>query len=425
LIISEIRNFLKKQSHNYRVLLVRASGANFMMNLTNSYTSIYTTALGADPVILGSLSSVSSAINTLISMPSGWISDRYDLKKVMGVGMVIQILMIVMYAFARDWIWILGAMILNPFTMALMYRPQTVMMSKALRDRDRAQGFSLRQVISSSVGIIAPIPAAFIVNYFGGLTVEGIRPLFYLRLAGTMIVYGYVFMKLQKVPPTEKRKKEVSFIKDIKDVFVDGEGLRAWIVISSTGSITMGLIQSFTFLYAAEVKGANAITLGLLSTTATLTSILFSLPISRMADSRGRKFAFLITRPARILWMILLIFAPSPLWLILAWAFRGLSMSGNAYQTWMLELVPSEKRGRWLGVTNTFNSICRIPAPIIGGIIYRDLNPTLLFVIPLILEIFIRIPICYFKVPETLKKSSRTFQTVARIDSSNSSPNGL
>jgi MFS family permease len=375
-----------------------------MMNLTSSYTSIYTTALGADPVILGSMSSVSSAINTLISMPSGWISDRYDLKKVMGVGMIIQVLMVAMYTFAKNWLWILGAMILSPFTMALIFRPQAVMMSKALRDAERAQGFSLRQVISQTIGIFAPIPAAVIVENYGGLTVQGIRPLFYLRLIGTALVFSYVYMKLNKVPPPEKKWKKSSFIKDFRDVFVGGEGLRAWIVISSTGSIIMGLIESFTFLYAAEIKGADAITLGLLSTAATLTSIIFSLPISRIADTRGRKYAFLITRPGRILWMLLLILAPGPRWLILAWAFRGLSMSGNAYQTWMLELVPSEKRGRWLGVTNTFNSVCRIPAPIIGGIIYRDFNSSLLFVIPLLLEIFIRIPICYYKIPETLKK---------------------
>jgi hypothetical protein len=104
--------------------------------------------------------------------------------------------------------------------------------------------------------------------------------------------------------------------------------------------------------------------------------------------------------------MLLLVFAPHPSWLILAWVFRGMSMSGNAYQTWMLELVPPERRGRWLGITNTFNSVVRIPAPIIGGFLYQGVNPGLIFLIPFALELFVRAPICYFKVPETLKKPS-------------------
>lgn len=87
--IKSARDFLGRQSHNYRMVLVRSSGANFLMNLTSSYTRIYTTGLGADPVTLGSLSSAGSAVNMVISYPSGWLSDRYDLKRVRGLGMAV------------------------------------------------------------------------------------------------------------------------------------------------------------------------------------------------------------------------------------------------------------------------------------------------------------------------------------------------
>jgi MFS family permease len=406
-VLQRSREFLRRQNHNYRMLLVRASGATFLMNLTNSYQSIYTTALGADPVTLGTMSSISSAINMVISLPSGWISDRYDLKKVMGIGMAFQVLMIALYAVAQDWRWILVAMMVSPFTMALMMRSQNVMFSRALKDEERAQGFALRQVIASTIGIVAPIPAALLIDYFGGLTVQGIRPMYYIRFIGLAIVYGYVYMKLDNVPPTPRPKGEkVNFLRDIREVFSEGEGLKAFLVVSALGSFIMGMTMSFIFLYAAEVKGADTLTLGLLSTASTLSSIIFAIPMSRLADSRGRKLAFLLTRPARFLFFLILVFAPHPSWLILAWACRGISMAGSSYQTWMLELVPSEKRGRWLGVTNTVNSLVRIPAPIIGGLLYESLNPGLIFLISVILEALIRLPIVHFKIPETLKKNS-------------------
>ena len=406
-VVKSAREFLSRQSHNYRMLLVRASGATFLMNLTNSYQSIYTTALGADPVTLGTLSSVSSIVNMIISLPSGWITDRYDLKKVMGVGMLFQVLMIALYAIAQDWRWILVAMMVSPFTMALMFRSQNVMFARALRDEERAQGFALRQVISSTIGIFAPILAALLIDYFGGLTVQGIRPMYYIRFIGLVIVYAYVYKNLDNIPPMPRPKGEkVNFLSDIREVFSEGEGLKAWMVVSSIGSLVMGMTMSFTFLYAAEIKGADTFTLGLLSTAATLASIVFAIPMSRLADTRGRKYAFLLTRPARFLFFLILVFAPHPSWLILAWACRGISMAGSSYQTWMLELVPAEKRGRWLGVTNTINSLVRIPAPIIGGMLYESLNPGLLFLIPVILEAVIRLPIIYFKIPETLKKRS-------------------
>jgi len=212
---------------------------------------------------------------------------------------------------------------------------------------------------------VAPIPAALLIDYFGGLTVEGIRPLFYVRLAGLLVIYSYVYMKLYDVPP-EPREKKASFVQDFREVFKGGEGLYAWIAQSALGSFIMGMFMSFTFLYAKDVKGADALTLGLLTTASTLAMIVFLLPMSRLADTRGRRLAVLITRPFRFLWMLILVFAPHPYWLIVAWICRGISMSGNTFQTWSLELVPPEQRGRWLGVTNTINAIVRIPAPILG-----------------------------------------------------------
>ena len=407
--VQGIRDFLKKQTHNYRMLLIRTSGANFLMSLTNSYTSIYTTGLGADPVTLGALSSVSSAINMLISMPSGWISDRYDLKKVMGIGMAFQVLMIALYAFAQDWKWILVAMMVNPFTMALLFRSQNLIFMRSLKHEDRAKGLSLRMAIASTLGLVAPIPAAILVDYLGGLTVQGIRPLFYIRFIGMALVYGYVYLKLDPVPPIPQPPGEkTSFVQDFREVFKEGKGLKAWLVVSGLGALIMGMMRDFVYLYAKEIKGAGAWHLGLMVTVETLSVIFMSMPMSRLADTRGRKVAFILTRPSRLLWMLLLVFAPDPNWLILAWFFRGMGMAGSSYQTWMLELVPTEKRGRWMGITNTVNSLIRIPAPIIGGIIYQSVNPELIFLIPFFLSLLVRIPVIYFKVPETLRKTSET-----------------
>jgi MFS family permease len=387
------------------MVLVRSAGASALMNLTGSYTSIYTTGLGADPVTLGSMSSVGSFVNTLISLPSGWVSDRHNLRRLMGIGMAIQVLMIALYAFARDWTWILVAMVLSPFTMALMFRSQMVMISNGLRDDDRASGFGLRMVLAQVIGLAVPIPAAMLVEHFGGLTVEGIRPLYYIRLAGIVVLYLYVYLRLHDVLPIPRPEK-TTFVQDFKEVLGGGAGRRAWIGVGCLGSLVWGIMEPFVFLYAAEVKGADALTLGILSTVATLTSAIFAYPINRIADSRGRKAAIFVVRPAMYLWMILVVLAPSPSWLILAWIFRGIGGSSNAFEALGLELVPAGQRGRWLGITSTFGSFFRIPAPIIGGFLYEGANPSLIFLVPLALDLCVRLPLIAFKVPETMAKKT-------------------
>ena len=401
-----VRGFVEKQSHNYRIILVRSAGANFLMNLTRNYFSIYTTGLGADAVTLGGIRSVSSAVNMLISIPSGWLSDNYNLKKVMGVGMAIQVVMVAILALARNWTWVFVSMALDPFTMALMFRSQTVMMSNALNDGDRATGFGLRQVFGQLVGITAPIPAALIVGHFGGLNVEGIRPLFYLRTIGLVILYAYVYTRLDDAHPQPRAEKS-SVLQDVREVLAGGKRLRTWIVVSGLGSIGWGMMEPFTFLYAAEVKGADALILGLMTTVSVFASITLSLPVNQIADTRGRKFAVFLIRPALYIWMIMVVLAPSPSWLILAWVFRGIGLSTTAYDTIALELVPSHQRGRWLGITNAFSSIARIPAPLIGGLLYRGKHSYLIFLIPLILDLKLRMPLLRWKIPETSKSPTQ------------------
>jgi MFS family permease len=395
-----LRGFVKRQSHNYRMILVRSAGAYFMMNLTGNYFSIFTTGLGADSVTLGGIRSVSSAVNTLISLPSGWISDNYNLKKVMGAGMAIQVIMVALLALARNWTWVLVSMVLEPFTMALMFRSQTVMMSNALQDGDRATGFGLRQIVGQLVGIIAPIPAALLVGYFGGLNVEGIRPLFIMRTVGLAFLYAYVYTRLDDVPP-QPRPEKSSVLQDFRDVLEGGEGLKTWIAVSCLGSMVWGMMEPFTFLYAAEVKGADALTLGIMTTASTLASIILSLPVNQVADTRGRKFAIFMIRPALYIWMLMVVLAPSPSWLIVAWIFRGIGMSSTAYDTIALELVPPSQRGRWLGITNAVSSIARIPAPLIGGLLYQGGTSYLIFLIPLLLDLGLRMPLLAWKIPET------------------------
>jgi MFS family permease len=385
------------------MMLIRSGGATFLMNFTQSYSSYYTKELGASNQILGYLSSVSALVSMIISMPVGWMSDRYNLKHVMGIGMAIQIIMIALYAFAQNWIWILLAMILNPFTMSMMFRSQNLIVNNGLRDTDRAMGMGIRMMIAQFLGLISPIPAALLIEYFGGLSVEGIRPLYYIRLVGLTFLYGYIYWKLLDVEPRMKKGK-VSFLKDFREVFKDKQGLIPWIIVGGFGSLVWSTMQTFTIIWCVDVKGANALTIGLMTTISTICSILFSIPNNNLADEKGRKIAFIRTRPALWIWILILVFAPQPSWLLVGWFFRGIGMSSSAYETMQVELVPAEQRGRWLGITNTFSALIRIPAPIIGAFLYESGVPSMTFLIPLIIDSLIRTPLLMLKVPETLKK---------------------
>ena len=74
--------FVRRQSRNFKAMLVRRPLHGVATNLSGQYNSIYATALGANPVQLGSLRSAGSAIGAIISLPVGWLIDTHSLKKV-------------------------------------------------------------------------------------------------------------------------------------------------------------------------------------------------------------------------------------------------------------------------------------------------------------------------------------------------------
>jgi DHA1 family tetracycline resistance protein-like MFS transporter len=388
------------------MMIVRTAGSHFLFNLTGQYRSIYTKALGADNMTIGLLSSVSAFISMIISMPVGYITDKFDLKKVIGAGMLLNIIMIAFYAFAKDWKWIFLAMVINPLTMALMFRSQQVIITNGLKDTDRATGMGLRMQIAMVLGLISPVLAAFLVNRFGGLTVSGIRPLFFIRLAGLIIVYSFVYLKLEKAPPVQREMGSSGFFSEFVEVLnTGGRKIKVMIVVGALGSLVWSTLQDFTYLYAAEIKGADELLLGLLPTIETIASILFATPMNMVADKKGRKFAFMVVRPGLWLSFIITIFAPNPYWLLFAWFLRGVALSTSAYNTLFLEMVPPEQRGRWMGLSNTFSALIRIGAPLLGGLLYSSRLPALIFIVPLFIDMLIRVPIFHLWVPETLKQA--------------------
>jgi hypothetical protein len=51
----QAKGFISRQKHNYRVAIARSAANSFLANLTAQYDSIYTVALGADSVQLGTV----------------------------------------------------------------------------------------------------------------------------------------------------------------------------------------------------------------------------------------------------------------------------------------------------------------------------------------------------------------------------------
>ncbi len=403
-----LSDFVKRQRRNFRVLLARKLGYSLLGRLSYQYTSLYAIALGADKVALGTLNSVGSAVSTVLSLPIGRLVDRYSLRKMMLFAMTLEILVPVAYALAWDWVMLIPALILFQMTgyRSLVVTIESVYIAGSLRDDDRASGFGVSTVISTIGGTLAPIIAAYLVVAFGGINVSGIRPLFYIQLVGLVPLAVVIYLHLTEVGVSsfvgEAGKGVRNFLKDFGTLFQDAKGLRRFIFMECLGAFSMSAVFPFAMVFAVEVKQATPFILGYMGVAATLCNMIFAIPIGRLADRIGRKKTLYLMRPIMYASYLLIAFAPNAYWLILAWAFLGFPWEWIIWSAMSMEMVTESKRGRWSGILMLFRSFVSIPAPVIGGILYQAVDPAMLFLLPLAIDLFLRLP-TLVTAPETLK----------------------
>ncbi|HUV89293.1 MAG TPA: MFS transporter, partial [Anaerolineae bacterium] len=103
--------------------------------------------------------------------------------------------------------------------------------------------------------------------------------------------------------------------------------------------------------------------------------VAFGIPLGRLADRIGRKRVIYMVTPLWYASNVLLVLSPNALTLVLSAALQVFyTLSSGVTGAMTLELVPLEKQGKWSGVLGLFTGLLTIPAPILGGLIWRELG---------------------------------------------------
>jgi len=402
--IERAMGFVRRQKHNYRVAITRSGANTFLLNLTAQYDSIYAVALGADSVGLGAISSIGNGVSALISAPAGWLVDRHGVKPFILLGMGLWAGAALIYALAPIWQVIIVATVLISVAMRLTGTGCSVICADSVRNEDRATAQNVCVTVASSLSMIAPLVAAPLVTALGGMTATSIRPLYYIRFVGYGLVFLFVAAQLREVRAvrTSGAHAGIDFIGDFRQVLEAGGPLRRWLWVASLTWLPMAMTSAFLPLFAHQVKGADQYLLGVMATATILTRLLFGIPLGRLADRIGRKKVIYLLTPLWYISYLLLIYSVNSATLILAAALQTFYfISAGIAGAMTMELVSLERMGKWTGLVGLFRGLVSIPAPVIGGLIWKQLGPAYVFVVPLAVDLFLRIPLLV-GMPETL-----------------------
>lgn len=390
---------------------------NWVSSLPRQYQQLYITALGANPIELGSLSSIGSMVSSLISVPMGWIVDRYGAKKVIALGLALSIIVAGIYSFAGNWWILIPAVILGQIGMMMLMPLADVIFVGTSKPEQRATAMGFSRTIMGLPSIFAPTIAAVIVASSGAISARGIRPLYYIQLVFSIVVFLFVVFKLPTSPNVVDRKrdelgsKETGLIQDFRDLFKGEKWLKRWIILMIIRNFGQRIAMPFIPLWMVNIKGADPYILGIVGTLGALVGVLLQIPVGKLSDNIGRKKVYFLLRPLSYLGTFLLILTPGPNYLILV-GLLGAGMMGGiggvsftTFITMHYEMVPKEKMGRWYGI-NGILQIISFPAALLGGFMWQQGFMIEVLLFPLVLEALFVIPIL-ITVPDTHGRNTR------------------
>jgi len=398
-----------------KVVLISQGMYTFVMQFLAQYNVLFAQALGANGTDIGLITLISGLVLCLSSPYLGLAVERCPIKRMMILGLILDLTAMIIFILASDWRWLIPAFILYGQLVRQMPIADMVFVT-FVKPGQRATLVAVSRIFWGGIAIFAPLLSAAVVTYCGGINVNGIRPLYYISVPILSVTLLILYMGLDESSisgSTEKGKsshEKTSLLSEYRKFLKSESYLKHWIAIRFFRDSSLGLLMTFVPLWIVNIKGATAAMLGILSTLSTMSGLLVQIPVGRLADRFGRKKAFLFFTVFYCAGLFLLAFAPSPEYLILAGVLGAGGIIGGgiggAANTPLLtmwwESVPPESRGKLYGLEGIITAASR-PLVIIGGILWDHDLAILIMLIPILVEIAIVVPLVC-KIPETLKQ---------------------
>jgi hypothetical protein len=273
-----------------------------------------------------------------------------------------------------------------------------------LKNEERATGKQLCDTISAIPTLIAPIIAATLIMQFGGLSAEGIRPLYFLQAAGFLLVLAFTYKFYFDTLNKQTYPVRLSFARDIGQVFEKGTAVKRWIAYIFLSSSTYYLSMTYLPAFVTEVKHGDEFIVGGITAASMVLPLLLALLLGRAADTFGRKKVLYVTIPLYCTSILLLIYAQDATMLLISGVLQGFYLLSAVTQGAITaELLPVSLLGRWYGILNLFGGLAGIVAPIIGGSIWIAVGPNYVFLSIILIEMS-KLIILWLTIPETLRR---------------------
>jgi MFS family permease len=325
------------------------------------FQPIYLQQLGANPIQIGFIISLSMVVIGFMHIPVGLISDRMSRKTLMILSWVIGCLAALLMAISRTLTLFVGGMLLYSITGAVL-APMNSYISDSKGSWSDNQAFTF-------------ISASYMVGYLfgpilGGFLAErvGLR-LLYLLAAAIFTVSTIMIFKVNDLPVHTSEDKPAT-----RALFRNRNFVLACLLIFAV-AFTTYLAQPLTSNFLHNQRGVSLQTLGIFGMIMSAGGILFNLMLGKFVVWP----IYLIGQTAVIAFSILLLKGRNDLIFGLAYFMWGGFRVINAITSSVVRpLLHKAQVGLGFGVAESAKSLAYILAPLLAGYLYNQ-KPELIY----------------------------------------------
>ena len=351
------------------------AGAMFLLafgeNLWRRFMPKYLQALGAPVVAIGAYGSTEDLLDGLYQYPGGWAADRYGRRPALLAFVGVAVMGYLVLAAAPSWQVIFVGLVLIMAWTSMASPTLFAVVGDALPASKRAIGFSVQAILRRVPIVVAPTLGGVLIAAYG--VRSGVRLGLAMSAAlglATLCVVAQIRLTLPEQGGTRgMRQVWRSFAGPLRRLLLADVFIRT----------CDALVDVFLVLYALNIVGISAPRYGVLIAAEMATTIVVSIPASRIADRTGRKPFVIVTFVAFALFPVAVVVAHSFAALVAAFVVGGLREIGEpARKALILDLVPAGSRARAVGFCYLVRSLAIAPAATVGGLLWK-ITPTLPF----------------------------------------------
>lgn len=341
---------------------------------------IFYESLGINKAFIGIIEGVAESFSSFMKVISGYFSDKLKKRKIfIVIGYTIPAFLKPIYIFATGWISVLIIRLIERSGKGLRDPPRDALLAASSEEGHLGGSFGWQRMMDT-LGAVTGVITLTILLYF---IPDNLKPIFLIAFIPGILSMLIAIFKVKEDKGLKDRTQKIKF-KDLKHLPAN---FKFFLIPSFLFAI--GNMSYAFFILRAENLGLPLHLIPVVYLIYTITYAAFAIPAGNLSDKIGRIPTIIIGNLFFLGSCLLFIFEIPSVLVWITFILYGLFYAFNVgvSKAFIAEVVPESYSSSALGIYSFIMGICALPASIVVGFLWENLDPKIAFTYSAVLAV--------------------------------------